>query len=247
MKDIFLNKATSTFFDNAHKINTTSSRHELIYCLEGKYSYVINNCQYICRMNEFIVIPPNTDFFVFENEADSLHWQFDSTDIHIPFPIVPQSDNSVLSFRELLLLMLHEKENHDAYTEKCLTVYEKILLLRLMQLNERTYDAALNLSPQLTFIVSYLKEHYNENIDFPALFEKTGYSYNHMRHYFKNVLGISPKQYLTQIRFEQAQNLIANTDLPIEEIAAKCGFKSVSLFNYAYKRAFIDPPKDHNL
>lgn len=237
MSDIFLHKATSMHSEATHKICTPNSQYELIYCLNGKFSYVLNNSCYICKMNEFIVIPPNTDTFIYEDEATCLHWQFNSTSIYKSTQIVQQCDNSVLSFKELLLLMLHEKENNDAYTKTCLIIYEKILLLRLMSPIEHTDDSILNLSTQLRFVLSYFKKHYSENINIPVLLEKTGYSYNYMRHLFKSELGISPKQYLTQIRLAQAQNLIANTDLSVGEIAARCGFGCVSRFNAAYKKA----------
>ncbi len=53
---------------------------------------------------------------------------------------------------------------------------------------------------------------------------------------FTQVYGMSPRQYLSQIKLNQAkQELLAN-DLSIETIAAKLGFSSVSHFSRQFKR-----------
>lgn len=248
MADIYMNKATSIYSETTLNINLPTSHYELIYCISGKFSYALNNRSYMCRMNEFAIIPPNTNTYVYENEATCLHYQFNATDFYTFASIEPHTDNSIFSFRELLLLMLNEKKRNDSYTNECLKIYKEILLTRLNNPNEytNTYDIK-NLPTQISFVISYFKDHFNENINIPNLLEQTGYSYNHIRHLFKDILGISPKQYLMQIRLTQAKSLLLNTELSVKEISAKCGFKNVSAFNATYKNAYDKTPLEYRL
>lgn len=242
MGKIFLHKAASANSNVGRNILLTDLQHELIYCLNGKFFYLSNNCLSICRMDEFIIIPPNTKTFIYENEATCLHWQFDTANAYGSPQIEPRSDNTVSSFKELLLLMMREKERNDSYNRECLAIYEKILLLRLISSLEYTDDSVLKLPSHLNFVISYFKEHCHEKINIPVLLEETGYSYNHVRHLFKNAFGVSPKQYLMQIRLEKARKLIQNTSLSINEIAGRCGFESTVAFNAYYKKRYLKSP-----
>ena len=249
MSKLFLHKPVSAHSETTYHIYLHNSQHELLYCLDGKFSYTFKNRVYICRMYEFIIVPPNISIDVFESEAKCLHWQFDFVDIYEINQIIPRCDNSVYTIKDLLLLMLEEKNKNNSlnYNKECLASYEVILLLRLMHPLQQPDYASLKLPPHLDFVISYFNEHYNKKINIPVLFEKTGYSYNHIRHLFKNYFHIYSKQYLTQVRLEHARKLILNTDLSLREIALKCGFECVTLLNSSFKKKYFKTPLEYRL
>ncbi|MGN7479159.1 AraC family transcriptional regulator [Solibacillus silvestris] len=55
---------------------------------------------------------------------------------------------------------------------------------------------------------------------------------------FKKYLNMTPHQYLTKLRLQEAQKLLIRTDLPINEVARKIGIPNVSHFINIFKRNF---------
>lgn len=63
---------------------------------------------------------------------------------------------------------------------------------------------------------------------------RLGVSDRHLRRIFEAQLGVSPMQYLQTRRLLTAKQLLADTDLPITQIALVSGFASVRRFNAAF-------------
>lgn len=67
-------------------------------------------------------------------------------------------------------------------------------------------------------------------------------SRSHFARAFKVSTGMSPLRWLTTQRIERAKMLLLNTDLPLEQIAASCGFADASHLARAFLRAVGLPP-----
>jgi AraC family transcriptional regulator of adaptative response / DNA-3-methyladenine glycosylase II len=63
---------------------------------------------------------------------------------------------------------------------------------------------------------------------------RLGVSDRHLRRVFEDRLGVSPLQYLLTRKLLTAKQLLADTDLPIIQIAGASGFASVRRFNAAF-------------
>lgn len=66
------------------------------------------------------------------------------------------------------------------------------------------------------------------------LANRLGVSDRHLRRVFEERLGVSPLQYLLTRKLLAAKQLLADTDLPITQIALASGFGSVRRFNAAF-------------
>lgn len=62
---------------------------------------------------------------------------------------------------------------------------------------------------------------------------------------FQRTIGITPIQYLLRFRVRQASRLLVETDLPVTEIALRCGFESPSYFSLTFRRLTGRTPRDH--
>ena len=65
----------------------------------------------------------------------------------------------------------------------------------------------------------YIEAHLEETISIDALAGIVGLSKYHFARAFKQSEGLTPHDYLLQCRVRRAQELLANTDLPLSEIA----------------------------
>ncbi|NND73861.1 MAG: helix-turn-helix domain-containing protein [Ilumatobacter sp.] len=70
-------------------------------------------------------------------------------------------------------------------------------------------------------------------------------SVNQLERVARRLLGLSPKQLILRFRLEEALRLLATTDLPIAEIAQRCGYYDQSAFSRHFKRTVGVAPATH--
>jgi AraC family transcriptional regulator len=63
----------------------------------------------------------------------------------------------------------------------------------------------------------------------------------HFYRLFKEIMGITPHQYILQKRLTHAQHLLQQ-QMPVTEAAAECGFSDIFSFSKAFKKQFGFPP-----
>ena len=74
----------------------------------------------------------------------------------------------------------------------------------------------------------YVDAHLNENVSVQALADIAGLSRYHFARAFKQSEGVAPHDYLVQRRVRYVQQLLAESDLPVSEIALAAGFSDQS-------------------
>ena len=97
--------------------------------------------------------------------------------------------------------------------------------------------------------VSYLHTHYNEPLSVEQLAAAEHLSVSRFRALFKSATGLSPLQYLTDLRLRHARELMLRTDMPLKEIASAVGYPDPLYFSRVFKdktgvapSAFPAPP-----
>lgn len=76
----------------------------------------------------------------------------------------------------------------------------------------------------------YVREHYNENLSLKSLGEIFYINNVYLGQIFKKQYGVPFKDYLNNIRMEEAEKLLNNTDLRIYAIAEQVGFNNADYF-----------------
>lgn len=75
--------------------------------------------------------------------------------------------------------------------------------------------------------------------------EQLGISQRQLERLFRRHAGVSPVRYYIDVRLDRARGLVTQTELPIVDVAAACGFGSAVQFTRTYKRRFgLVPSKD---
>ena len=82
----------------------------------------------------------------------------------------------------------------------------------------------------------YLKREYNRNITLEELAMRYDMSVSYLSHVFKETTGISIMRYLLCHRIAVAKEYLENSNLPVGEIARKCGFHDSSNFGRTFKK-----------
>lgn len=92
-------------------------------------------------------------------------------------------------------------------------------------------------------IIEFMRRHYAEKLSLEILSEKFFYSPNFIRTVFKNVTGISPREYLDELRLGAARIMLSEKDCDIGQVALSCGFASQSYFTAQFKKNYGCTPK----
>lgn len=82
----------------------------------------------------------------------------------------------------------------------------------------------------------YLQACYAETLTLEDLAKIAGMSVNHFLRSFKQIFGISPYQYLKQLRLEKASKMLMENNLSISDICYSIGFESLSSFSWLFKK-----------
>ena len=90
--------------------------------------------------------------------------------------------------------------------------------------------------------LTYIYEHYSEAISIQELSARCCISESHFRRLFRQVVGISPLEYIQHYRIRQACHLIYLNQEPINMIARRTGYRSLSSFNRQFQQYMHSSP-----
>ncbi|MET1026400.1 MAG: AraC family transcriptional regulator [Dongiaceae bacterium] len=96
--------------------------------------------------------------------------------------------------------------------------------------------------PQTARIMAAILEDPAKSWTLDALAAKANASRATLVRLFQKTAGMAPLEFLTELRLGLARNKLANTHLPLAEIAAEIGYQSESAFSRAFSRRFGQPP-----
>lgn len=88
----------------------------------------------------------------------------------------------------------------------------------------------------------YLQEHFDNPESIQQLADRLGVHRGTLHNQFKLRMGLSPQQYIMQLRLDRACTALSEGLLTIDEIAASCGLRDKSYFSRVFKQKFGIPP-----
>lgn len=98
--------------------------------------------------------------------------------------------------------------------------------------------------PAIRLAIDYIGANYLSNPSVSQLASLVNVSEKRFISNFKNTVGLSPGQYINQLRMRKAVELIRNTDKKMSEIAGIVGYADQYAFSKAFKRTFGESPSD---
>lgn len=102
--------------------------------------------------------------------------------------------------------------------------------------------SALN-STELQRLDAYVAANLDHPISVAALAAQVCVSSSHFHALFRESTGVTPHQYVLALRLREASRLLQETDLPVAEVASRCGFSSQSALTHAVRRQWGQTPR----
>lgn len=98
---------------------------------------------------------------------------------------------------------------------------------------------------KMTDVYNYIREHYSKQISLEKISKIAQMSPFAFSRYFKKNCGAGFIEYLSRVRMNKACYLLRETEYQIHNIAADCGFSSISNFNKHFKKIEGIAPRDY--
>lgn len=185
-----------------------------------------------------VLIPPHT-FFATRNMRPFKHFFIDFSLDEAPFSRLKKQEYLFPSEKFRHLLDRHFSESTLEHFRLYAIVFE--VLLNLPQ------DAYLEvgktpLDPRILQALEFIDSKQFRGLSNSIICRNAGMSVEHFQHLFKQVTGLSPKQYIINVRLTQARNLLINSNLTIDEVAVETGFSNRYHFSKSFSAMFNVPP-----
>ena len=222
---------------------------EIEYIISGKGTCIIDGKEYPMRAGTLFFLSPVNTHAVRDADAELINVMFRleySTDLpmlslftvfHTPCFLLDVRDRALLHAELAEIVDTHE--GNIRYARRLLEcVLEK---LRLLSAPEKEHATL----PYIRHAILYATEHFREDLSLERTAASLGLSPTYFSELFSREVGISFKQYLDNLRFSHAKELLSFTDLPVSEVHRLSGFTDYANFSRRFKSAFGMTPTDY--
>lgn len=101
------------------------------------------------------------------------------------------------------------------------------------------------LGKPLSEAIRFMKENYSKPISMENTAEAAGVSTGYLSKLFKREMDMGFNEYLTQIRLEKSQELLADTAMSVKEIASAVGYPDEKYYSRLFKKTTGIKPTDY--
>lgn len=238
-----------TVFLQKNRFNTMTNRkcYGLSFTNDGQITYTQNGKTYVSDKNNVIILPKGQNY--------TLHGDKEGH-----FPLINfEAEN--ISETEITLIPIKNSESiyKDFEHIKKLYTFKKQRLMGMSILynilNTLSRDS-LSLHTPLQAAVEYMEKNFSYDVTNRQLADMCHFNEEYFRKLFKKTYGISPKQYIINIRITKAKQLLKEGVLKIGSVSEMCGFSNQYHFcrffkqktgmtptQYMNENNFYNPPK----
>lgn len=226
------------------------SDHELYYLVKGTTKYFIGDKIFQLESGNFVIIPAglhhkadsencliNERILVsFKSDTFSdetlkiLDNFFSESVIYIP-------NSRLEAIEDIFSKIDNEYKSKDEYSSVLINSYIEEIIILLARFRQDYRPNLPDADKTIHKISKYIKDNYSQNLTLESISRTFSLSTAHLSRRFKVVCGIGINEYITYVRLLNAEHLLKETDLPITEIAGKCGFNDSNYFSTVFKKA----------
>ena len=253
--DIPLKEEPLYFFPYTQRYRTKRDMHyhngmEIGLCIGGEGIFFLEDklCHF-CRGDVSVVLTGERHIAQSPNHNPS-EWYFLNIDpeaLGLSFPTYMASPIlSDKNITELMQLICRELDGRREDSADYVIPLLRALAVCLHRSNEGIEHVPVDNESSETILpaLSYMAQHYMEDITVEQLAKECFLSVPYFRRVFKRCTQISPMSYLAEVRLKMAAVLLRSTNDPISEIALNVGFITLSAFNRKFHDYYGMSPRE---
>ena len=123
------------------------------------------------------------------------------------------------------------------------------LIIRILQANRRkTYlhhSKTLSSNHRFAYLTQFILDNLRQPFTVHDLSARACMSESNFFRVFKHETGLTPVEYINELRIKRAKELLEDPNCHITEVFLACGFKNRSYFNRMFKRKLGITPNEY--
>jgi AraC-like DNA-binding protein len=157
--------------------------------------------------------------------------------------VFPTTDSAGSNLASIINLMITEVESAGGNSNPVIDRLSDILFIEAIRTymqkntNDQGYIAVMR-DPRLSKTLTSFHKQPEKNWTVQTLSEEAGMSRSAFADKFKQMLDISPMEYVMSWRMQQAYNTLTSCNESVMQIAEDCGYQSEAAFRKAFKKQF---------
>lgn len=244
-----------------------SDAMEILEITSGEVDMQIGTVTVTASRGDFLFVPPTMVLRAESKDGEAslramvldnsiIKENMDSFDAEIFYMFHVQSKNRITVFGKehpvYATLSKCMQESYDEYVAKdvCykLPIRANIYLIMTAllryycgsrdELDRMVYHNVMRLRP----VVEYIAEHFTEKIYIETLAEMINVSPDYFTKMFKDSIGKTPIDYINALRINKAMQLLAETEMPVNDISFSLGFSNTNYFHKIFKQYMVTSP-----
>ena len=225
---------------------TSIDTYEIIYVMEGTVYIKEGEVEYTLTRHNMLLLEPGKIHGGFKPSTGvtSFYWvHFYASDITKlpPLPKVTTSFDESYTFKEYL--HLNEITN---YTSECTDIFLLNLLAKIS--HHDRFNANSSSSKLANEVYEYIKLNASPKLPMKQVASHFGVTHEHLTRLFIRHFGIGIKKLNNDFLITSINNMLANTNYSVKEIAGMLGFDDANNFLKFYKyQTGITPTKYRNV
>ena len=254
-----LESITKSKYDSDwHSTLHTHPFTELFYVVDGKGEFNIQGQRFPVKANDFVIINPQVEHTELSSPDEPLEYivlginglSFSNltpvSEGGHPFSFFNLRDEQKDILRYLNAMVQEATSQQMSFELVCHNLLE-ILLIKILR--HQHFDLEVGKQSKATkdisFIKHYLETYYHESIQLEDLASMTHLSRFYISHSFKKEIGMSPMEYLIDIRIKESKILLRTTNYSISQVADIVGFTTPTYFSKQFRKSTGISPTDY--
>lgn len=236
--------------------------YHLIFVLNGSGNILVGDSIHEMKINQLYLVKPNIRHGIYASKTRVLNtvefkfWPGNEAASQMLMKLEDCNKNISITIRNVFVNIIEEIKRQNRY-------YEEVLNLELMQIvyylsrdsdievitlesNDKRDECESGLEKYnaLKKVTNYIKENYWMELSLSDLAAMVNLSPAYFCSLFKESYGISPINYLHNVRVECAKQLLEDTNKSVTDIAFEVGYQSIHYFSRYFKNHEGISPND---
>lgn len=160
-----------------------------------------------------------------------------------PGPGMPEWHKTALqAIEDAWQSFVHAQPGYEFRIRSILSEVLFLLISRQPAVQKPPSDKTLRDGERIKCMLSYIEEHYPEDLNSSAIAGAASISESECLRCFRSTIGTTPMQYVKQFRIQAAARLLLSTEFKVADIATRCGFQDTSYFTKTFREMKGMPP-----
>lgn len=158
-------------------------------------------------------------------------------------PYTQHSDQLQLDMERIFKNMQGQEEGYEILIKSLL--YEMMYYFYLRRSTAESFQPDRRRTVLIRQMVDYVQLHYREKLVLKEVAKQFSFSEGYFCRFFKENFHMTFGEYLQGVRLTEAEHLVRDTDMTIEQIAMETGFSDANYFTICFKKQLHQTPREY--